>query len=336
MAQLDAARADAEALEWLVALHEDPGDADLHSRFEAWRAGDPSRAWAWAEATEVYGAIGQTPPVHTARWASLPGTGGGDRAGTRRARPSPGPATRAPARRRLVAGLAASAAAVAIATVLAPGALIGLQADYRTGVGEVRQVRLEDGSVVSLGPDTALGVDYAADRRQVRLLRGQAWFDVQHNPARPFRVRARDVETTVLGTAFEVDTAADVSTVAVQRGLVGVSPLDGAPTERVPAGHAVTIARDGTLTRAAITPDRVATWRDGQLVVENGSIGEVVAALKPWSRDRILVRGSVLAGKRVTGVYDLRDPDAVVEALAVAYDLETTRITPWILVLSER
>lgn len=337
MAQHDATRADAEALEWLLALHEDPEDADLHARFEAWRAGDPARIRAWTEVAGVYGAIGQAPPAHAERWAHLPGVAGAKIAGARRVR-SPGPAIRKSARRRLVAGLAASVAAVLVAAVLAPGALVGLSADYATGVGEVREVRLEDGSVVSLGPDTALEVAYTADRRQVRLLKGQAWFDVRHNPARPFGVKARDVATTVLGTAFEVDVAAAVSTIAVQRGLVGVSALDGParPMERVPAGRAVTVGRDGAITRAAIAPDRVAAWRDGQLVVENGAIGEVVGALKPWSRDLILVRGSALAGKRVTGVYDLRDPQAVVQALAATYDLKTTPVTPWILVLSER
>lgn len=338
MAQQDAERADAEALEWLVALHEDPEDAGLQARFEAWRAGDPLRPQAWAEIAAVYGAIGETPPAHAERWAHLPGVGEAGVPGVRRVRPARAVATRHPARRRLVAGLAASVAAVLVAAVVAPSALVGLSADYATGVGEVRQVRLGDGSVVSLGPDTALDVAYTADLRQIRLLKGQAWFDVQHNPARPFRVKARGVETTVLGTAFEVDTAADLSTVAVQRGLVGVSALDAPPRpmERVPAGHAVTIDRDGVVTRAAIAPDRVAAWRDGQLVVENGAIGDVVGALKPWSRQLILVRGSSLAEKRVTGVYDLRDPDAVVQALAVAYGLKTTRVTPWIQVLSER
>jgi len=338
MAQQDAARADAEALEWLVALHEDPEDADLQARFEAWRVGDPSRAKAWTETAGVYGAIGETPPAHAERWAHLPGVGEAGVAGARRVRPARAVAARHPVRRRLVAGLAASVAAALVAAVVAPGALVGLSADYTTGLGEVRQVRLDDGSVVSLGPDTALDVAYTADRRQVRLLKGQAWFDVQHNPARPFQVRARDVETTVLGTAFEVDTATDISTVAVQRGLVGVSALDAPPRsmERVPAGHALTIDQSGVITRAAIAPDRVAAWRDGQLVVENEAIGDVVGALKPWSRHLILVRGSSLADKRVTGVYDLRDPNAVVQALAVAYDLKTTRVTPWILVLSER
>jgi transmembrane sensor len=338
MAQQDPARADAEALEWLLALHEAPEDADLNARFEAWRLEDPVRAEAWAQAVGVYGAIGRTPPAHAERWRGLPGVADAAGPAPRRARTARRAPLRHPDRRRLAAGLAASAAAVLAVAVLAPGALARLGADYVTGVGEVRQVRLDDGSVVSLGPDSALEVDYAADHRQVRLLKGQAWFDVRRNPARPFQVRARDVDTTVLGTAFEVDTAAKASTVAVQRGLVGVSARAAArrPMERVPAGRAVIVGRDGGVLRVAVPADRVAAWRDGQLVVENGAIGEVVAALKPWSRDLILVRGSALAARRVTGVYDLRDPEAVVQALAAAYDLRATRVTPWILVLSER
>src|SRR4051812_36693741 len=124
MAQHDATRADAEALEWLLALHEDPEDANLHARFEAWRAGDPARAKAWVEAAGVYAAIGQAPPAHAERWAHLPGVVGGEIAGARRVR-ARRQTTRKRARRRLVVGLAASVAAVLVAAVLAPGAVVG-------------------------------------------------------------------------------------------------------------------------------------------------------------------------------------------------------------------
>ncbi|PVM77668.1 FecR family protein [Caulobacter radicis] len=330
MAEQDVARADAEALEWLLALHEEPENAELVARFEAWRAGHPGRARAWEEASGVYAAIGDVPPVHAGRWARLPGGEGRIVAGARRERRA---ASRNPGRRRLVATLAASAAALVVA-VLAPGALVRLQSDYVTGVGEVRQVRLEDGSLVSLAPESALAVEYSAGRRDLKLVQGRAWFDVRHDPSRPFKVASRDVAAEVLGTAFEVD--AEAAGVVVQRGLVGVTSRRVEGMERVPAGRGVAVGAGGRFLSAPADPNAVAAWRDGQMVVENGAIGDVVRSLRPWTRDIILVRGRALSERRVTGVYNLRDPEAVTSALAQAYDLEVSRVTPWILVISER
>lgn len=330
MAEQDVTRADAEALEWLLALQEEPQDADLVARFEAWCAGHPDRAQAWDEIVGVYGAIGDVAPAHAERWAGLPGSVERVVAGRRRERRATPPGA---GRRRLVATLAASAAALALA-VLTPGALVRLQSDYVTGVGEVREVRLEDGSLVSLAPESALAVDYSAGRRDLRLVKGRAWFDVRHDPSRPFSVASRQVSARVLGTAFEVD--ADTPGVQVQRGLVAVSSPRAPSAGRVPAGRGVALDSDGRFRRAAVDPNAVAAWRDGQLLVENGAIGDVVQALGPWTRNLVLVRGRGLSERRVTGVYNLRDPDAVIRALAQAYDLEVTQVTPWVLVLSER
>ncbi|PLR25685.1 hypothetical protein SGCZBJ_10710 [Caulobacter zeae] len=330
MAELDVARADAEALEWLLALHEEPENAELLARFEAWRAGHSDRARAWDEASGVYAALGEVLPLHAGRWEQM---AGGERpvvAGARRERRA---ASRDSGRRRLVANLAASAAALVVA-VLAPGALVRLQSDYVTGVGEVRQMRLEDGSLVSLAPESALAVDYSAGRRDLKLVKGRAWFDVRHDPSRPFKVASRDVAAEVLGTAFEVD--AEAPGVVVQRGLVGVTSRRFQGMERVPAGYGVAMASDGRFLRAAADPNAVAAWRDGQMVVENGAIGDVVRALRPWTHDIVLVRGRALSERRVTGVYNLRDPEAVTNALAQAYDLDVIRVTPWVLVISER
>src|SRR3546814_5131662 len=57
---------------------------------------------------------------------------------------------------------------------------------YRTGIGEQRTFELADGSKVTLNTATEIRVDYRARERIVRLVRGQALFDVAHAPDRPF------------------------------------------------------------------------------------------------------------------------------------------------------
>jgi transmembrane sensor len=63
---------------------------------------------------------------------------------------------------------------------------------------------LADGSNVRLAPGSAVAFDDRGAERRVRLLRGTTWFDIVHDPRRPFRVATGGITTTVLGTAFEV------------------------------------------------------------------------------------------------------------------------------------
>ncbi|MFX9169461.1 FecR domain-containing protein, partial [Acinetobacter baumannii] len=90
-----------------------------------------------------------------------------------------------PSRRRWLAGGGLALAAGLAGLSLTPLAT-RLRADHATGVGERRDLALADGSHVLLNTDSALSVDYTADRRGVALQRGEAFFAVARDPARPF------------------------------------------------------------------------------------------------------------------------------------------------------
>ncbi|OGX84197.1 hypothetical protein BEN47_16565 [Hymenobacter lapidarius] len=67
------------------------------------------------------------------------------------------------------------------------------------------QVLLADGSTVALQPGSRLRYPrrFAGPDRWVELS-GEAFFEVAHDAAHPFRVRTAQLETTVLGTSFTV------------------------------------------------------------------------------------------------------------------------------------
>ncbi len=117
---------------------------------------------------------------------------------------------------------AATVLAICLAVVLQPSFNIWLTADYTTSTAQIRNIRLEDGSIVHLGADSAIEIAFEPEMRRIQLLSGEAYFEVEPNPMRPFKVEARNVETTVLGTAFDVRLMSDGVTVAVNRGRVGV------------------------------------------------------------------------------------------------------------------
>ena len=215
-----------------------------------------------------------------------------------------------------------------------PVLLLSLEADHLTGTAELRDVVLEDGSAVHLDAASAIAVDYGASRRAVKLLAGQVFFEVEPDALRPFTVTAGDVVVSVTGTAFGVRTWDEAITVAVESGAVEVK-VAKQPAEVLTRGQTLSIARaDGRLSRGEMAPQDVAAWRDRRLVVDGATLADVVEELGRYSGGAIILSDRSLAGRRVTGVFDLGRPIEALEAVARTQHGSITRLTPYLVVVS--
>ena len=134
---------------------------------------------------------------------------------------------------------------------------------YETGPDGLKQVDLSDGSHLILGQRTRLTVAYSARQRSVKLIEGQVWFKVEHDPQWPFVVSAGDGTIRDAGTAFLVKRESNRILVTVMDGRVEVStrqPVWG----RI--GHAFGFATPLALTRVAVTGgEQLAIGDDGVL-----------------------------------------------------------------------
>lgn len=336
----DARRADDEAVEWLILLREELGDADVRARFEAWLAASAVNARAWADTAHAYDRVGDARPAYTSpvRAAEVRPVLPQGPIAYRRKRT--GARTTQPAERRLAKPrtwiIGAAAACLAVITV--PSLTVHVQADYLTGTAETKDVELADGSLARLAPHSAIAVTYAANHRQVRLLKGEAWFDVRHDAARPFYVDANGVTTTVLGTAFDVRLDTDGVTTELARGRVRVDYAHAAPpiSEQLLPGQAVRVGFDGAVSRDSRPVEQVAAWRNQQILVHDRPASEVIDALRPWYSGIIIVRGDGFDGQRVTGLYNAANPVEALKGLTQAYGGSVSTMTPWVIVLSSR
>lgn len=315
-------RPTAEAIRWLLAAEDNPQDPELRARLDAWLAQSPANAAAWANASRIYRLMDAVPPAYAAQWAHAP-----------QSAPIKPRAVRGA--RRLVVGILAAATIAGLVLAFAPAILLRLGADYATSTGEVRALRLEDGSMVQLGADSAVDVAFAAEERRVRLLQGSAFFEVAHDAQQPFRVLAGAVETVAIGTAFEVRMHGESVAVTVQQGRVGVSyqAATHAVSEQLKAGDSVRVELNGDVARTEVALQDVAPWRQGQIVANDRPLAEVVDELRAYYHGMIVFAGAGLDGKRVTGVYNVSDPLGALQAMAGAHGAMVHRISPWLLVV---
>ena len=218
---------------------------------------------------------------------------------------------------------AAALAAIVVLFVLSPmrlwfGGGTNRPIPYQTGIGELKNVHLSDGSSITLGGQTKLLVTFSRQRRSVELIEGQAWFTVAHNSHWPFVVAAGDGTITAVGTAFLVTRDSDRVVVTVTEGVVEVSARPtstirpslnraalGTPALapiRVSRGEELAFHDSGALSQIKPADTQAATaWTHGRLTFDDQPLRYVIETVDRYSSRRIVVSPSA-GGLRFTGI----------------------------------
>lgn len=278
---------------------QDRGDQD----FDAWRAADPAngpafdRLWTTAQDAALTEAMALSVQRRSVR------------------RPA-----RAP-----MAALAGGLAACALALVLAWPQLQLMTVDpvtFQTAPGQVRTVALSDGSRVTLDGATQLEARIGAHRREVRLVTGEAFFDVAHDVARPFTVSAPEGSARVLGTAFDLERGDGRLELSVHRGQVRLAPagLIHRTADLTPGQQA--FAKDGRLSRPHVFDPSADDWRSGWLETDGVTLARLVERLNRASPTPILIEDPALGRRRVAGRFRLDEPEALVRNLALVHGFQ--------------
>ena len=178
-----------------------------------------------------------------------------------------------------------------------------------TAIGEQRRITLADGSQLDLAPGSRVTTHFTLTKRNVRLERGQAFFQVAHNVIRPFIVNANNLTVTAVGTEFDVRVSPDATAVTVMEGRVKVSSdaakMDEGHTRteiiRADIGQRVTFSKlADRFSVGTVDPKVASSWRGGTLQFVGESLEEVVGVINRYSTTHIVV-APALQQTRFTG-----------------------------------
>lgn len=306
-----------EALAWFV--HLNSGEATQMDRADhaRWMAADPLNRTEYGRLGGLWDDLDRIPDPRAALdmdGAMLP----------------PSTSRRSFSRRAFLGAGTMALAAASAAVVAGPPDF--LTSDYFTGTGEQRSLTLEDGSRVDLDADTAIALDFDENARNIRLLRGRAFFDVARNPGRPFTVLAAGGSTTALGTRFVVHEWSGAVTVSVEESAVSVAGPDKSDTV-VKAGEYVTYDDMHLGQAQPVDVEAEVSWRRGKLIFEDRPLRQVLADVNRYRSGTIRVTDSRLLNMRVSGIFDIRNPDGVLEAIRQTLPVRSFQISPWLVVL---
>ena len=326
----DQERIDDEAADWHARLHAGNADKALIASFEKWLHADRAHKRAYHEYEQLYRDLD---------YAVVEADIDVDAYIDRRAfnlvswlqERLPKPA--------VWGGALASVAAVLLAIVLLPNDTAApaapLEPTHATQLAEIREITLEDGSVVTLGARSQIATEFTGDTRQVMLLAGEAFFEVAKDPQRPFYVAAEDTLVRVVGTKFDVKHGAGAVHVSVLEGVVEVMKPDNIPetietadTRQVDkqvltAGDRVAAKRAAPLPRVeSIETVEPGAWRTGRLAYENASLAEIVADANRYHERPIIVVSNDLEALRATIAFRTDDIDQMLELVEAIHPIE--------------
>lgn len=302
---------DLEAANWAARV--DRGlSPDEEKALDTWLAEDCRRLGA-------YGKVRAT-AVHTERARALAPNFDPVKFQTRAARPA------VSRRGLLMAGGGAIAASVAGVAVLG----LNRGQSYNTRLGEVRVTPLADGSVMTLNTASRVVVNFSDTQRTIRLLEGEALFDVARDVDRPFLVDAGEARVRAVGTSFTVRRLGDAPVeVLVREGIVEVSRHAGSamprPVRVAANTRAVASSSSGKSVAAmSVGPAvvrRELAWREGRIAFQGETLGQAAAQFSRYSETRIAIDDPAIAAEQVTGLYQANDPVGFAQAVASSFGL---------------
>lgn len=235
--------------------------------------------------------------------------------------------------------LAASASFLAIILWLTMPANVEKHS-YATLIGQQMDTRFEDGSIIHLNTNSHIETEFSDEKRIIKLIKGEALFEVAHDPTRPFIVYAGDRLVQAIGTKFVVHLAPEniqvtvtdgkvkMSKVALNTSLDDIKALNSATIERddifIAKGEKVISTSNDSPKLSVIKPESIArelSWLNGKLVFDNERLLDVIKKINRYDDIEIVLGDPSLHDVKISGRFDLGDSEALIEAIELSFNI---------------
>lgn len=208
---------------------------------------------------------------------------------------------------------------------------IMIEADEYTSAGGQKQITLPDGSIAVLNTATAIAIDYSASERRIRLLEGEAFFKVQPNKARPFRVETQSGVGEAAGTSFAVHKTEQGAKITVSEGVVAVNLAASKTSSRAPyllkVDQQIEYNKNQLIKPVhKVDAQKALAWQKGKIVFEKRSLVAAIAQLDRYYPGRILITRKIISSQKVTGIFSTTAILPSIKAIAATYGLSVVEL----------
>lgn len=336
-----------QAADWLAKLDRGNLTAEEHAAFTRWLAENPKNKEAIKELAAFWYDLNAPLSQLTGQSASR---------ASRASRLSPRRKAALPMRFRVAAAVLAIAALVVAPVYRHVPPSPEERGYFSTDIGETRAVTLADASRITLNTNSILEQAFSRKERVVRLISGEAIFDVAHDENRPFLVYAADSVVRAVGTRFAVRLEPDKVSVTVTEGRIALGrrldvrqdPLGQKftdPEAALPAAGEEALSEPlivgqgeageigptaGAAKRRASDIDLAErlSWAEGRLVFYDRELQSVIEEVARYTPVTIRIDDETLRRKKISGILRIGDIDLMLDGLEGALDVEIHRLSP--------
>ncbi|MBW1655149.1 FecR family protein [Flavobacterium quisquiliarum] len=188
-------------------------------------------------------------------------------------------------------------------------------------------VHLPDGSTVLLNDNSTLKYEqnsFDSKTREVTLT-GEAFFDIKHNPKKPFIVHTGKIQTRVLGTAFNINAknSSDNIEVTVARGKVQVGDVEKVygvitPNQQIKVNKSTLNFEQNNVSAAIVTE-----WKSNYLILDDLNMAEAVSLIAQKYKVQIFISNEKIKNCRITASFlNEEDLDHVLKVISSVIETE--------------
>lgn len=232
-------------------------------------------------------------------------------------------------------------------TTTSQNAVVAMQANYQTSIGESSTINLPDNSKIVLNTNSFVQVKYTKSARIIELQRGEIHIDVAHDKSRPLSVVAGGKVIQAVGTAFNVEVKDSIVELIVTDGKVLVAKTPLLPNDTnianvdlvlprsslaISKGEKVDLDGSGKEKETVVKVDEVdiaakLSWRSGNIIFRGESLAEAMAEISRYTKIEFeLAEDEKLKDVQVAGMFKTGDVNGLLDVLSQNFNISHERL----------
>jgi ferric-dicitrate binding protein FerR (iron transport regulator) len=162
-----------------------------------------------------------------------------------------------------------------------------------TAKGQTYPLLLSDGSRAWLNSESSIRfpVSFKGDLREVQIT-GEVLFEVAHDPSKPFKVTARDINVQVLGTTFNVNAYNDEEAIKTTLIEGSVQVTKGIQRKKIKPGQQAQVLAHEIKVVENVDVDKIIAWKQGYFRFKEDKLSEAMKNIARWYNVEVVFVGN--------------------------------------------
>jgi transmembrane sensor len=198
---------------------------------------------------------------------------------------------------------------------------------HKTNYGEILNIKLQDGSEVTLNSNSSLSY-YKNESRKV-WLSGEAFFQVDKKVVTnaKFWVFTNDLSVEVYGTSFNVNTKKKKTDVYLEEGSIWLKLKNGIDKKMIPGNYISYSSKKSEILedKNIFNPITKTSWKDGSLLFENLSLEKAMEKIEEAYGFAIVFKEDKSKNILITGAVPITNIDICIKAIEKSVDVTITK-----------